>query len=377
MNVEQVFPMMGGDGENSYAKNSRVPEKAVIMTKPLMEEAVREICKSLPEKLVAADLGCSSGPNTLLVLSQITNAVDEHCCSLSQQKPEIQFFLNDLPSNDFNNMFQLSVQHQKKIREEKGDAYVPFYVVGSPGSFYGRLFPSKSIHLFHSSYSLMWLSQVPRGLKEEGSDLLNRPDIYIDKNSSIVYHLYLKQFKTDFLDFLKSRSKELIYGGSMILSILGRRDCQASGELLHLWGLLAEALNTMVSEGLVEEDKLKDFNLPFYAPLMEEVRSIINMEGSFDLTQVQTFESNWDPFDESNENFVEDKKSSGRNVANYIRAVVGPLVTSYFGTDILEDLFSRYANNVSRHMHDPKPKYTVLILVLKLKGGEHAICGCK
>nr|UMB49618.1 salicylic acid methyltransferase [Phalaenopsis sp. SAMT] len=369
MIVEQVFSMMGGSGENSYAKNSRLQEKAVIMTKPLVEEAVREICKTLPEKLVVADLGCSSGPNTVLLLSQIINTVDEYCCSLSRQKPEIQFYLNDLPDNDFNTMFQLSVQYQKKFREEKGDKYEPFYVVGSPGSFYRRLFPSKSVQLFHSSYSLMWLSQVPKGLKDEAFDHFNRTAIYINnESSSILSHLYLEQFKTDFSDFLKSRSKELMSGGTMILSFLGRSDIQSRGELIYLWALLAEALSAMVSEGLVEEDKLKDFNLPIYAPLMEEVRSIITMEGSFHLKQAQSFESNWDPFDESYENFVEDKSSSGRNVAKYIRAVVGPLAASHFGAHILEDLFSRYAKNVSRHMYNGKPKYTVFILVLKLKG---------
>lgn len=61
-------------------------------------------------------------------------------------------------------------------------------------------------------------------------------------------HLYSEQFTRDFSDFLKSRSKELIFGGSMILSFLGRRDYQSIGEELYIWGLLAEALNTMVSK---------------------------------------------------------------------------------------------------------------------------------
>jgi jasmonate O-methyltransferase len=37
----------------------------------------------------------------------------------------------------------------------------PYYVAGLPGSFYTRLFPCHSVHFFHSSYCLMWLSQVP------------------------------------------------------------------------------------------------------------------------------------------------------------------------------------------------------------------------
>ncbi|KAH0458166.1 hypothetical protein IEQ34_013481 [Dendrobium chrysotoxum] len=248
MNFEHVFQMLGGGGQTSYAKNSKLQEKAVIKIKPLVEESIKQICKTLPEKLVAADLGCSSGPNTLLVLTQILNAVYEYCTQSSQQMPEIQYFLNDLPNNDFNNIFQLSVQYQKKIREEKGDDYVPFYVVGLPGSFYKRLFPSKSVNIFYSSYSVHWLSQVPKGLEEEGYHL-NEKEIYINKgSSSIVAQLYLKQFKRDFSDFLKSRSKELIFGGRIILSILGRTDWQSIGGLLYTWGLIAEALKAMVLE---------------------------------------------------------------------------------------------------------------------------------
>ncbi|KAL0914784.1 hypothetical protein M5K25_015163 [Dendrobium thyrsiflorum] len=376
MNFERVFQMLGGGGKTSYAKNSQLQEKAVIKIKPLVEESIQQICKTIPEKLVVADLGCSSGPNTLLVLSQIINAVYEYCTQSSQQKPEIQYFLNDLPNNDFNNIFQLSVQYEKKIREEKGDDYVPFYVVGVPGSFYRRLFPSKSVNIFHSSYSVHWLSQVPEGLEEEGSHL-NEKEIYINKgSSSIVADLYLKQFMRDFSDFLKSRSKELIFGaGRIILSFLGRADWQSIGGLLYTWGLIAEALNAMVLEGLVEEDKLNAFNLPFYSPSMEEVISIINMEGSFQLEKVQTFDSNWDPFDLSNDNFVEDKSLSGKNVSNYMRSITEPLIASHFGNDIIEDLFSRYAKNITRHMFAGKPKFLVFILFLKLKDEEQAICG--
>ncbi|XP_028555187.1 anthranilate O-methyltransferase 1-like isoform X2 [Dendrobium catenatum] len=357
MNMDQVFHMVGGAGENSYANNSRLQEKAIFKTKPFVEEAIKEILKTLPEKFVVADLGCSSGPNTFRMLSEVINVVDQHCHQLSQQKPEIQFFLNDLPSNDFNNLFQLSMLYEQNIREEKGDDYVPFYVVGLPGSFYGRLFPSKSVHFFHSSYCLMWLSQVPKGLEGEKGYQLNGTDIYISKeSSSIVSHLYLEQFKRDFLEFLKSRSKELIFGGRMILSFLGRTNCPSSEIDLYFWGDLADALKALVSEGLVEEDKLNAFNLPFYAPLMEEVKSTINMEGSFHLDQLQTFESNEDPFDESNDNFVVDKSLSAKNIAKYTRAILEPLLVSHFGNDIMEDLFSLYAKNIEKLMSAGKPK---------------------
>ncbi|KAI0504004.1 hypothetical protein KFK09_014951 [Dendrobium nobile] len=369
MKVEQILHMIGGVGGNSYANNSKLQEKAILKTKPMVEEAISDICNTIhTNNIVVADLGCSSGPNTLLVLSHISNAIEKHYCQYNRKQPEIQYFFNDLPSNDFNSIFQLLMLYEEQLRENKAADYVNLYAVGLPGSFYGRLFPTKTVHFFHSSYSLMWLTQVPQGLDEKNCAQLNKGNIYIaDASSSIVYHLYLNQFKKDFSKFLRSRSKELIFGGKMVLSFLGRKNSPAFGDIFNFWSLLADALNSMISEGLVEEAKVNTFNLPFYAPLMEEVKSIIEMEGSFHVGQTQTFESNWDPFDDSTDNFVINSTLSGQNVAKYIRAVLEPLLISHFGDDIIEDLFSRYAQNIARHISIEKAKIVVLILVLKLK----------
>ena len=70
----------------------------------------------------------------------------------------------------------------------------------------------------------MWLSQVPQGLNDESCAPLNKGNIYIaNASSSIIYDLYLNQFKKDFSEFLKSRSQELMLGGKMVLSFLGRK----------------------------------------------------------------------------------------------------------------------------------------------------------
>ncbi|KAL0916078.1 hypothetical protein M5K25_013560 [Dendrobium thyrsiflorum] len=267
-----------------------------------------------------------------------------------------------------NSKLQLLMLYGKQLRENKGADNVNLYAVGLPGSFYGRLFPTKTVHFFHSSYSLMWLSQVPQGLDEKSCAHLNKRNIYIaDASSSIVYHLYLNQFKKDFSEFLRSRSKELIFGGKMVLSFLGRKNSPAIGDLFKLWSLLADALKSMISEGLVEEAKVNAFNLPIYAPLMEEVKSIIEMEGSFHVDEAQTFETNWDPFDDSTDNFVINSTLSGQNVAKYLRTVLEPLLICHFGGDIIEVLFSRYAQNITRHISKEKAKFVVLILALKLK----------
>lgn len=114
--------------------------------------------KNMPESIGIADLGCSSGPNTLIVVSEIIDIIDETSRNLGISFPELKISLNDLPGNDFNDVFRSLPSFFDKVKEEKGAENC--YIVGVPGSFYGRLFPKKSMHFVHSSSSLHWLSQV-------------------------------------------------------------------------------------------------------------------------------------------------------------------------------------------------------------------------
>lgn len=112
----------------------------------------------MAESIGIADLGCSSGPNTLMVVTEVINIMDATCRKSGSSLPELRISLNDLPGNDFNDLFRSLPEFYRKVKEEKGSENC--YVAGVPGSFYGRLFPLKSMHFFHSSSSLHWLSQV-------------------------------------------------------------------------------------------------------------------------------------------------------------------------------------------------------------------------
>uniref|UniRef100_I1QZ35 Uncharacterized protein n=1 Tax=Oryza glaberrima TaxID=4538 RepID=I1QZ35_ORYGL len=88
---------------------------------------------------------------------------------------EVQFFLNDLPGNDFNHIFRLLEQFKQSTMQHcthRGLQPPPHYVAG--------------------------VSTPP-----------------------LVAQLYLNQFEKDFSRFLQLRCKELVPGGRMVLTILG------------------------------------------------------------------------------------------------------------------------------------------------------------
>jgi hypothetical protein len=131
----------------------------------MVETAVKQVYAALlPRTMVVADLGCSAGPNTLLFITSVLSSVaDEHSKSASgdDHHVELQFVLNDLPGNDFNHLFRsVEEEFRRPAGCERAPPPPPYYVMGLPESYYNRLFPRQSVHLFHSSYCLHWRSQV-------------------------------------------------------------------------------------------------------------------------------------------------------------------------------------------------------------------------
>ncbi|KAL5764715.1 hypothetical protein ACOSQ2_017309 [Xanthoceras sorbifolium] len=362
MDEVRVPCMNAGDEATSYASNSLFQKTVILKARQVLEETIKDMLMTtcFPASFKVADLGCSSGPNTLLVISEILDTIYAMCQQFNQKSPEIQVFLNDLPENDFNSVFKLLPAFNQRLKKDKGDQFGPCFVSGVPCSFYERLFPSRSIHLIHSSYSVHWLSKVPENL---GS---NKKNIYIAKSSPpSVYKAYLEQFQRDFSSFLSLRSEEIIVGGRMILTFIGRNiPDPSSKDCCYIWELLTKSFLELVDEGHVEAAKVDSFDIPCYHPCEEEVRDIVEKEGSFNLNKLEIFEVNWDPSDDpSNKEFVFNKYRSGKNVANCIRAVTEPmLLACHFGKSIIDTLFNRYANHVAQHLAVEKTKHINIVV---------------
>jgi jasmonate O-methyltransferase len=136
--------------------------KVIMKVKTMMEENLKLFMSNITSngcwKIV--DLGCSSGPNTLIVIYNIMNIIYNISLKLNHGTPMFQIYLNDLFENDFNVIFKLLPDFYQIIQQERGDNVGGCFINATPGNFYGRLFPHNYINIFHSSYCLHWLSQV-------------------------------------------------------------------------------------------------------------------------------------------------------------------------------------------------------------------------
>lgn len=276
--------MIQGQGETSYARNSSIQNAEQKKMKPLIEAVIVELCSSTgtlqPGKMVIADLGCSTGPNALALVSIAVEAIHTHCLQFQQPLPEVCVLLNDLPENDFNTVVKSLVT----LRQSND----PVVVTGiTPGSFYERLFTSESLHLVCSSNSLHWLSKAPEDLTR---NLI--PAYDIDEHSRrerlpIVLEAYAKQYRKDFTLFLELRAKELVSGGRMIVSLVGRRSDVIANKFSYILEIVAQILCVMVSEGLIDKEKFDSFYGLLYEPSSEELREIIQEEGSFSIREMR------------------------------------------------------------------------------------------
>ncbi|XP_022133132.1 salicylate carboxymethyltransferase-like [Momordica charantia] len=346
----EMLPMNGGVGDTSYANNSSFQVFLIsILTWSIVKEAITQLYStSFPTALTIADLGCSSGPNTFMVVSKLIKEVEDIRQQLHKNSIEYQIFLNDLHGNDFNSIFKSLPSFHENLKTHMGNGLGPCFLVGAPGSFYGRLFPGKSLHFVHSSNSLHWLSQVPEGIEN------NKGNIFISETSpKTVLEAYHKQFQKDFSLFLKCRAEELVAGGRMVLTISARTcEDRVNKECCYSWELLNLAVNDMVSEGIVEEEKLDSFNVPIYMPSSLEVEAEVLNEGSFIIEHLQVVRVNWNIYNNELNSDIPSNEiiDSGYNYAKCIRSVAEPLLVRHFGEDIIDELFSRYREIINDHM---------------------------
>ncbi|XP_047329740.1 probable methyltransferase TCM_000336 [Impatiens glandulifera] len=290
MDITRSFHMNDGVDATSYAKNSALQKGIIDMANHITMDQLKDLyMKNESEKMVIADLGCSSGPNSLSVVRDMVKTVADTCRE-NKPMPEFLIFLNDLPSNDFNSLFKSFPDFYTQMM---GTPLI-LSIAACPGSFYGRLFPTQFLNFVYSSNSLHWLSKIPRGLNDEKGNSINKGNIHIAGNSpKQVVEAYTDQFREDFPKFLMLRAEEIVVGGRMVLIFNGRAgpDHFDRGFPL-LWSILSQSLNIMASHGDVDIEKLDSYNAHYYGPCKDEVEEHVRKQGSFELDRFDVIKPN-------------------------------------------------------------------------------------
>ncbi|KAL3508439.1 hypothetical protein ACH5RR_027840 [Cinchona calisaya] len=357
MKLEKLLSMKGGKGEASYVNNSQAQAQHARSMLHLLKETLDVVQLNSPEiPFVVADLGCSCGSNTLYIIDVIIKHMIKRYEAIGYEKPpEFSAFFSDLPSNDFNTLFQLLPPYVDGggTMEEclASDSHRSYFAAGVPGSFYRRLFPARSIDVFYSAFSLHWLSQVPDIVLDKRSTAYNKGRIFIHGANESTANAYRKQFQTDLAGFLRSRSLEMKSGGSMFLVCLGRTsmDPTDQGGAGLLFGAdFQDAWDDLVQEGLITSEKRDNFNIPVYAPSLQDFKEVVEADGSFVINKLEVFKGG-SPLVV---NHPDDAPEVGRALANSCRSISGVLVDAHIGDRLSEELFTRVERRATSHAKD-------------------------
>lgn len=358
--LESLLRMKGGDGEFSYARNCSSQTNLIRSVRPLLEDTVINMNMAGLSKscrtFCVADLGCSSSHNSIFSIETILEAAKRKYTIMgSLPPPEFHVYFNDLPSNDFNSLFgRLSSQftggnsngsisnNTKGTVEGADQGLARCLYAGVPGSFYRRLFPRDTLHFVHSSCSLHWLSKIPDTIKDKTSKSYNKWETFIArKGSYAVAQAYLEQFKSDLNAFLSARAHEVTGGGVMFLVLPCRisSDPRKQGSMLSFCGkLLGAAFRDLITKGLLDEDKLHSFNLPFFSPTIEEFKSIVKTSGSFTLQRCEVLRGEAAGMPD---NKREDCGLLGRQLSQQYRNGLETMIEAHIGADMADELFQR------------------------------------
>lgn len=352
--MEKMFHMNAGLGDSSYAQNSTMLQKrALNLGEPLLEESILSMKMAKCERFCIAELGCSSGPNALLGTENIIRVLRAKYLSAGIPVPQFQVFFNDLPATDFNSLFKTL---PPSVTTDGNYSDTSYFVAGVPGSFYGRLFPDKSIQFFHSSYSLHWLSQIPPEIVKKNSVTWNKGKIWAG-GSPAVGEAYFRQYQKDFNSFLKARAAEMVEGGRMFLLLTGRtsRDPSDQGFIAFGWETLESSLKDLVSQGLIEEESLDSFNMPMFCPCPEEVSGEVAREGSFEIRRLEILRRS-DTFTEEEMDAMTGsasaKEAFGNKLAKQLRAAMESLLKYHFGEEVMDALFQRCGETMGKRLSE-------------------------
>lgn len=334
-NLAQVLHMTSGNGDNSYALNSTRQGSVFKAVQPAFSQLIDALPIQNLDLIRIADLGCATGMNTVSEVDFVVKTLKSMCAERCLALPELQVFFNDLPSNDFNDLFMmLNKQH------------LDYFAMGVPRSFYNVLFPRGSIHICFSVMALHWLSQVPALVEQEGSPAYNRGKVWINGNRAEIAKAYAEQSQKDLRQFFGARAHEMASGGAMFLCAMGRPNSapahhQVSAEGEYCGADFEAAWDDLISEGIVEAESRDSFNLPWYFPNAEEVREAIEASSAFEIRGLEVLSGVCCMSEEDFKDWVYDAGSFGNKKSNLVRSFVGSLVEQKIGSEKGDALFQR------------------------------------
>ncbi|CAA0828597.1 S-adenosyl-L-methionine-dependent methyltransferases superfamily protein [Striga hermonthica] len=171
--------------------------------------------------------------------------------------------------NDFNTLF-------KSLPPNRD-----YHVSGVPSTFHGRLFPRDYLHIVHCSLVLHWLSRA--------STVKNSGKIFYTGAPQEVIEAYLRQHAYDMSKFLDAQAQEVVSGGLVMLVMPACPDGVPHSKFLVsvFFDMLGDCLVDLARKGIIEENKVDEFNLPMFFTSPQEFEQTMKQNQGFSMERME------------------------------------------------------------------------------------------
>jgi len=115
-------------------------------------------------------------------------------------------------------------------------------------------------------------------------------------------------------------------------------------------------------QGLISSTKRDNFNIPVYAPSMQDFKEVVEANGSFVINKLEVFKGG-SPLVL---NKPDDANEVGRALANSCRTVCGVLVDAHIGDNLSEELFLRVERRAANRAKELLEKLQFFHIVASL-----------
>jgi cyclopropane-fatty-acyl-phospholipid synthase len=256
-------------GGGYYDDHSEYQRGVAATGVSFIEQCVAAIAMPPSDRaVVIVDYGASTGANSLASVRAAVEAVRAR----NAQQP-VAAVHNDLPSNDWNQLFGNLASRSDSYAHLGGPPVLP---LASAISFFEPAVPPASAHLGVSFSAAHWLRHQPSVAVPEG--------LYFCEATGAARSELAAQADADWTTFLAARAADLAPGGRLLVQMVGSEPSTSGGEphvtARKLLRAMSEVARELVAAGKLDAAAVDRYVLAVYARTPDEARAPLERRGT-------------------------------------------------------------------------------------------------
>ncbi len=246
---------------DDYDAHSQYQRAVVASGAARIEQCVDSVPVEHGATFVVADYGASSGANSMSAVRTAIDAVRRR----DHEQPVVALH-NDLPTNDWNELFHNLTSSPDSYLRLSGPAVLP---LASAVSFFEPAAPAGSVRLGMSFSAAHWLRTQP--------DVVVPGAFYFCEATGEAGGTIAREADADWTTFLLARAADLASGGRLLVQMVGT-DSGSDGvepnvTARRLLRAMHDVASEMANEGLLDPGAVERYILPVYARTVDEARA--------------------------------------------------------------------------------------------------------